>query len=391
MRFLKLLFFALTTSLLFAFALDLTFAQSTDEQLKQKENEIRELENKVSQLQNQEKTLSLQISVMNNQIKLTELRIETTKQLITKLTGDINLLSGKIETLEGKLKDVSEILLNRISVSYKVGTVDPIQAIFASKGFSDFISRAKYIRVAQEHDRRLLFELEQTKINYNNQKNLLHGKQEEQKKLQAKLEILGKDLAQQKKDKEALLVLTRNDEKRYQEILAKARAEEAAILKILAGGGNVAQVGPVKAGDTVGSTIVGASACSSGSHLHFEAVKDGGHQNPAAYLRNISLTFESQVQSFTPSGSWDWPMAEPIRINQEYGMTYWARLGWYGGGPHTGIDMFQKDLPTSIAAPVKAVKDGTLFKGSIACGGGTLKFSRVDQTDGIQTYYYHIN
>lgn len=391
MRFLKLLFLIFATAIFLVSAFQITFAQSVQEQLDKKQAEIKELENKVAELNKQGKTLALQITLMNNQIKLTELRIESTEQLIAKLEDDITLLGGKVDILEKRLKEVSEILLNRIIVSYKVGNVNAVQLVFASNGFADYISRAKYIQVAQEHDRKLLFEMEQTKRNYNNQKDVFQLKQDEQEKLKNQLEKLSQDLAQQKKDKEVLLEVTKNDEKRYQDLLAKARAEQSAILRILAGGGTVAQVGPIKEGAYISSTIAGPSACSSGNHLHFEVVKDGQHQNPADYLKGVSLIFESGVVAFSPGGSWPWPVDEPVRINQEYGMTYWARIGWYGGGPHTGIDIFPKDLPVSISAPVKAVKDGTLYRGSIACGGGTLKFARVDQADGIQTYYLHIN
>ena len=225
MRFLKLVFFIFTLGLFVFVTLSVTFAQSQNDLTKQ----IKEYEEKLSQLQNQSKTLSLQISVMNNQIKLTQLRIESTKQLIIKLGNDVTLLGGKIDTLEGKLKDVSEVLLNRIVVSYQIGTVDPITLLFSSDGFSDYVSRTEYIQVAQEHDRKLLFELEQTKINYNNQKNILKTKQDEQKKLSAQLEGLSRDLDQQKKSKETLLAETQGSEATYQKLLAQAQAQLRAL------------------------------------------------------------------------------------------------------------------------------------------------------------------
>lgn len=352
---------------------------------------IQDLENKVNELRGQARTLSSQIVVMDSQVRLTQLRIDKTRQDLTQLEGDIEILKGKISNLEGDIDRLTKVLLNRIVATYTTSTVKPWQFFISAKGFSDFLYRMQYLRIAQENDKRLIFATQATKDNYEDQKKVLEEKQKQVEALKKQLEGLVAQLAQQRKDKEILLEVTRNDEKNYQELLAKARAEQAAILGILAGGGTVAQVGPIKAGETISSTIAGASACSSGSHLHLEVVKDNTPQNPAGYLKNTSLTFEPEVVAFTPSGSWDWPLDEPIRINQEYGMTYWARLGWYNGGPHTGIDMFPKDLSVSSPARVKAVRDGTLYRGSIGCGGGTLKFARVDQTDGIQTYYLHIN
>lgn len=384
MRFLKILFLVLALAIFFVAASHTTIAQSTEEQLKQKEAQIKELEAKLTELRNQEKTLSLQVAVMNNQIKLTELRIESTKQLIAKLGEDILLLGGKIEKLEVRLKVVSEILLNRIVVSYKVGSIDPMQLIFTSRGFSDFISRTRYIQAAQEHDRKLLFELEQTKVNYNNQKDVLSTKQEEQKKLQAKLEGLNRDLAQQKKDKEALLEITRNDERRYQQLLEAALAEKSAIERAISLPLKDGQ--PIKQGETI--AVIGnsgAPGCSSGPHLHLEFRKDVSPQNPADYLKSRDVVFDNSPDgSFSFSGSWEWPIENP-RITQGYGMTHWARIGWYGGGPHTGIDMTSES-----SSLIKAPKDGTIYKGSTSCRGSTMNYVAIDHGGGLFTWYFHV-
>ena len=79
-------------------------------------------------------------------------------------------------------------------------------------------------------------------------------------------------------------------------------------------------------------------------------------------------------------------MNDPIRITQGYGMTYYASvLKYYGGSPHTGLDMVNDDYG------VKAVRPGTLYQGAIGCGGGTLRYVRVKQDDGYDTYYLHVN
>lgn len=384
MRFLRFLSLIPALALFFAILLPVVSAQSTEDQLKKKEAEIKELETKVAELRNQGKTLALQISVMNNQIKLTELRIESTKQLIAKLESDIMLLGGKIEKLEGRVADVSEVLLNRIVVWYKVGTINPVQAVFASDGFADYISRAKYIEVAQERDRKLLFELEQTKVNYNNQKDILGEKQNEQEQLKLQLEKLDAELVQQKQDKEKLLEVTKNDEKRFQQLLEAALAEKNAIERVLTIPLKDGQ--PIKQGETIaliGNS--GAPGCSSGAHLHLEFRKDGGAQNPADFLKNQSVMFDNSPDgSFSFNGSWEWPIESP-RITQGYGMTHWARLGWYGGEPHNGIDMTSES--TSL---IKAPKDGTIYKGSTSCRGATMNYVAIDHGGGLFTWYWHV-
>lgn len=368
------------------------FSQNELERHQELQKEIEELETKVAQLAEQSRTLSSTILFLDNQVSLTTARIEKTEVEIAVLETEIASLSAKIDRLDVSLDQVSSILLSRITETYKQGRIHPLTLLFSSRGFGDFIARFKYLRVIQRHDRNLLIQMEATRTNYDAQKELKEEKQAETEVLKARLESQKQTLAQQKQDKEMLLEVTKSDEKRFRDMLARAREEMAAIERILAGFGDVAEIGPVSSGETVGTYIAGASACSSGGHLHFEVVKDGSHQNPAGYLKNISLIFEDNVSQFTPNGSWDWPIFEPIRITQEYGDTFWARLGWYGGGPHTGVDMVSgTSISDQGSRTVKAAKEGSLYRGSIACGGGTLRFARVDQSDGMQTYYMHLD
>jgi hypothetical protein len=65
-------------------------------------------------------------------------------------------------------------------------------------------------------------------------------------------------------------------------------------------------------------------------------------------------------------------------------MTYWARIGWYGGNPHTGIDMVSENI--SIHAP----HDGTLYKGSTTCKGSKMNYVAIDHGDGLFSWYWHV-
>jgi len=350
------------------------------------QNQINDLQNKVSELQKQEKTLSSQISVMDSQIKLTQLRIDSTKQQITDIALDIDTTNKKISNLQSSLVKLTGVLINRIVATYEVGTVQPFHILLSSNNVSNFFSRLNYLKIAQEHDKRLIYDTTQAKNDYANQKAIFEDKKKKVETLKAQLEEYTSQLNQKKKDKQALLSVTRNSESVYQQRLQAALAEQRAIQQITSGGGNVVAVGKVKEGDIVGHVISGKSACSSGSHLHFEVRNNGSIQDPSQYLSNKSVTFDNSPDgSFSFGGSWSWPISDTILIEQGYGMTYWARIGWYGGGPHTGIDMY-----STSSMDARSVKDGELFRGSISCGGGQLLFSRVDHSDGVQTFYLHI-
>ena len=343
------------------------------------------LKNKVSELQKQEKTLSSQIAVMDSQIKLTQLRIDSIKQQITDIALDIDTTNKKISTLQNSLTKLTGVLINRIVATYEVGTVQPFHILLSSDNVSNFFSRLNYLKIAQEHDKRLIYDTTQAKNDYSNQKEIFEDKKHRVEALKAELEAYTTELDQEKKNKQALLTVTKNSESIYQQRLAAALAEQRAIQQIGAGGGNVVSAGQIKEGDIVGRIISGRSACSSGTHLHFEVRVNGSIQNPSSYLSSKSVTFDNSPDgSFSFGGSWNWPISDPILIEQGFGHTAWSNV-YYNGGIHTGIDMY-----SNSSLDVRAVKDGELFRGSISCGGGQLLFSRVDQSDGIQTFYLHI-
>lgn len=352
------------------------------------QEKIAELQKKLTEIADQKRTISSQISYMDNQVALTNLKIEETQARIVQSGQEIASISAKIDQLEISLTGLSNVLLKRIAETYKKGGIDNWQLILSSHGFSDLLTRAKYIRTVQAHDKQLMFKLEDTKVNYQEQKNLLEEKKREDEKLKKDLDGYKITLSRQKSEKVRFLEVTKNDEKRYQELLAKARAEQEAIQSILAGAGDETEAGQVNDGQKIASVIPAPSACSNGAHLHFEVVKDGAHQDPANFLSNKQVSWDNAPDSsFGFSGSWSWPVNDLIKITQGYGMTYYASaLRYYGGNPHTGLDMVNENDWT-----VKAVKQGTLYRGAIACGSGTLRYVRVKQGEGYDTYYLHVN
>jgi peptidoglycan hydrolase CwlO-like protein len=358
--------------------------------LTDKKNEIEELQAKLDEIQGQKQTLAKTISYINTKIQLAQKQIENTEAEIGELELEVQALSGKIEVLDVNLETLSEILVNRINTTYKkTVSIQPMYLLLSSDGLGDFLKRYKYLKVGQKHDRQVMFELEKARTNFDEQKKDKEQKQLQLESAKKKLETQKVGLAQQQNEKQAALQLTRNDEVRYQAELKRAMAELEAIQSIIAGKGKETESGSVKEGDVIASVIAGPSACSNGAHLHFEVVKDGKHLNPASYLSSKDITWDNKPdEPFGFSGSWNWPIREPIRLTQGYGMTFYAgTLRYYGGSPHTGIDVINSNKNYDVLA----VKPGKLYRGAIGCGGGTLRYVRVDHGDGFDTYYLHIN
>lgn len=396
----KKIIFLLPTLLI---ALSFLFFQVTSVHADEEGNKLRELEDKIaeyeakiSESKSKQKTLANTIDVLNNQIYLTTVRINKTTQDMTVLEEEVKELGTKIETLDQSLNDVSELLQIRVEETYKKSFLPTFSIIFTSNGFSDFLSRFEYLKSVQQHDKELMFDMEETKLNFDKQKILKESKQEELQVLEETLKNQSMQLGNQKYSKEHLLNLTKNDEREFQKLLQSAKSEFEAIQAIIAQRGNEAKVGPVKKGDVIASIISGKSCNSNGTHLHFTVVDQNNNTlNPFSKLKPIDHQNCSgpgecgEGDPFNPSGDWDWPLKPSIRFMQGYGSTWAVRNTWVGQiySFHNGIDI------RGSSTTVYAVADGELSRGSYSGSGGcALRYVRLDHKDSnISTLYLHVN
>ena len=339
---------------------------------------------KVSDLKAQEDTLASQIRVMNNQINLTQARIEATQDQITSLILDIDTATKKISRLQESLNSLVEVLANRIVATYEVGTIQPFQILLTSNNASDFFKRLNYLKIAQAHDKKLVYDTQQAKVDYANQKVIFEDKKKKVEILEKQLEQYTKQLEQEKAGKEELLRITKNDKSIYQRLLAQAQAERAIVL----GGGKEIFLRNVNAGDSIATIISGISGCSTGAHLHFSVYQGTSVRDPNDYLssKSFSYSYDSSRYGYygtiNPRGSYPWPLDDPITINQGYGPHGYASR--YPGGIHDGIDMEGGSLN------VKAVRSGKLYQGIYGgCSYGPLNYAKVEHDDGLITWYLH--
>lgn len=340
------------------------------------QKEIEQYEQELQKLTAQSKTLANQIAQFDAQIRLTTLKIAQTEE-------KINLLGGRIDQLEVSLSSLTTAFSTRAVETYKMNRFgDPVYFMVSADNLGEIVSRYHYLQRIQKADHDLLERLQKAQTIY-------VGEKEDQEVLQDELETQNSRLVVQKQEKANLLAVTRNDERRYQQLLESARAELAVVL----GQGKETYLRDVSEGETIGRVIPSASGCSSGQHLHFEVHQGGSIKNPDQFLKPISYSYEYSADQYSyygtinPSGSWSWPMNEPIHINQAYG-THGFAQSFYPGGIHHGYD-----LDSGSSTIVKAVKPGKLYAGSYQCGGrypGALLYAKVDHGDGIISWYLHM-
>lgn len=220
-----------------------TGAQNNNSAKDELNKKINELQNKVNDLKSQEDSLSSQIDVMDNQIQLTEYRINAVQKEINDTTLDIATTTKRIKNLEGSLNDVTKILLTRIKATYQAGEIDPLRILLASTDLRNYLSRENYLKIVQEHDKNLLYNTQQAKVDYANQKTLLENKKKKIVLLQNQLKDYTQELDNQKGAKQKLLADTQGDEANYKRLLAQAKAQLEAFSRFTVNQGGASLLG----------------------------------------------------------------------------------------------------------------------------------------------------
>lgn len=342
-------------------------------------------------------TLISQITFFNSKIALTSSQIEATQKKIDDLGDTIASLSGRINGLEDSLNQVSNVLLERIAVTYKRSNTPYFLLLLSSDQFSDFFLKLRLIQKVQDHDKKLLLTTQRTKLNYEEQKKLRQDKQAQQEELKSEMESQKVLLAKQKVDKENFLAVTKNNESRYEQLLAEARREAAEIQQAVSILSQAGVPKHVSRGDPIG--LMGNTGFSTGAHLHFGVYNlsesdlkkfnfDSNYENPFNDLSSQNRQFEatscddvsSNTQKSIGIGSWQWPMENPT-ISQCFGHTPWS---WrYASGIHNGVDMWNND---NIV--IHAIDDGNayVYRGGQSGGNGVFIF----HSNGKMTLYWHL-
>ena len=171
---------------------------------------------KIAAAQKDKQTYSTQIELIGNRIKLKEYQIEATQEQITSVTLDIDTTSKKITSLQNTLDTSITVLLNRIVATYEVGTIQPFQILLTSNNASDFFTRLNYLKRAQAHDKKLIYDTQQAKNDYSNQKNIFEDKKKQLAGLQQQLQVQTAQLDQDKQVQQQYLKTTEAQIAAYQ-------------------------------------------------------------------------------------------------------------------------------------------------------------------------------
>lgn len=173
---------------------------------------INQYQGQITKLQGQANTLSNQIAQFDAQIKLTTLKISQTEE-------KIKMLGGRIDQLEDSITSLEAAFSSRAVETYKLSRFEGnFVYVLTAPDIENTVARFHYLQKIQEADRNLFERLQTAQTNYKVEK-------VDQEDLQKELNKQKANLSSQKAAKANLLAATKNDEKKYQQLLAQAQAQ----------------------------------------------------------------------------------------------------------------------------------------------------------------------
>ena len=217
-------------------------------------------EEKISQLAKQRNTLASEISYIDTQIYLTNLKVAETENKIEQTEKEIGLLNERIEGLDESLNKLSKLLLKKIVVDYKNKRISLLSIFLEADRIDDLVNRIKYIKTTRENNQKLIIQVQNAKINFEEQKKLREEKKVELDNLKLLLAKQKTDLLNQQNAKRKLLADTQNSEAVYQQILTQAQRQLAAFKSFVQQSG--------------AATVISANAFGTGSDGNYYSQRD---------------------------------------------------------------------------------------------------------------------
>lgn len=290
--------------------------------------ETKTLQSTIRGIDLEQKKLSAEIRLTENKITAVNLRLQELGDAIQikedKVEGTMLALARTIRNLaDAERRTLVETMLSGGSLSTVWSTIDDLDR-FQQSVHSDLL-RTRELKADLENTRT------ETELN-------------RQKLVSLRSDLADKNmlLAQNKKNKNALLSATKSKEAEYRRILAQKVARRNAFEQEL---------------------------------LKFES----------------DLRFVIDPATLPPAGSGvlKWPVTA-VKITQEFGDTAFAKSGAYAGKGHNGID-FRAPNGTPIKAALSGIVKGTGNTDTVCPGASYGKWVLIEHSNGLSTLYAHLS
>lgn len=205
------------------------FADERDDKIKQLETSIDGYNQEIQRRQSEAQSLSNQISIFELQIKQAQAEIDATNLVIKRLNFAISQKESSIAQKEREIKQQNILLAQYLRQIARSDGGSLLGFLLKNEKFSDFFNDINSLNNIQSQIHSTLEKIKELKEKLIKEKDDLESdrsEQEQLKRIQARQKT---DMENAKKQKKKLLDETRGQEKTYQQLVAKARADIEAI------------------------------------------------------------------------------------------------------------------------------------------------------------------
>lgn len=222
-------FFFTFLFLVFVFLPSPIKAQSIDERIRTLENQIEVYNREIQKKQNEVQSLSGQIAIFDFQVKQAQLQIDATTLAIRQLAGEIRQKEKDIAKRQAEINRQNILLGQYLREAAFGDSISLLEFILKNRRFSDFFSDLNYNSNIQAGIQNTLTTIKNLKAKLIDEKNDLEDIKIEQEQLKLVQKRQKASLEVSRREKQKLLVETKGQEKLFQQLVEKARADIAAI------------------------------------------------------------------------------------------------------------------------------------------------------------------
>ena len=222
--FILILFF-----LILAINSNIVLADEKDDKIRQLESQIEQYNQEIVKKQSEAQSLSNQISIFELQVKQTQAEIDATNLSIKQLTSAINQKEKNISEKEKEIEDKNVLLARYLRQVQRSDQGSLLEFLLKNRRFSDFFNDLNSISNIQNQIHDTLLKIKDLKEKLVKEKDDLESDKAEQEQLKHIQNKQKTALEAAKKGKQKLLDQTKGQEKTYQQLIAKTRADIEAI------------------------------------------------------------------------------------------------------------------------------------------------------------------
>lgn len=289
------------------------------------------------QSKNQKKTYENEVQQMDVQINLTLLQIQQTEDKIIQVGNEISTLTGRIEGLDNSLDYLSKQLIERVVDGYKKQmNQSMLNLMLDSVNAQNLFDRFKYVKTARDNNQKLLVQVQQAKLNFEDQKKLRESKKIQLDELTVTLNSQKQSLDGQRIQKQKFIQDAQNSAANYDRIASIAQAQIAGFKSFVV---------------NTGAGIIGANEFGNGSDGNYYSQRDArwasngiGYSGESVLdvgclISSIAMVAKKYGASVTPGDI-------AGDVSRFWGSTAYMKLPWPGvaGKGYASVSNIDEEL-----------------------------------------------